>query len=318
MRYGLAVAGLAGVLAAGVACGGGGGGSGSNPVVAIAKAGAPSGDGQSGTVNAALADPLRVVVTEDGTPKAGVTVQWNTANGSVAPTSSQTDVDGIATTDWTLGTTAGPQTARALLSGATGSPVTFNATGTAGAAGALVKQAGDGQGATVNTAFATQIQVRVNDLFGNPVQGAAVQWAGTGTVQPASATTNTNAQGIASVGVSALANAGPGQVQASVTGVVGTITFNLTVGHRKVSAGNIFFVSARNGTQHPAVDTIAVTQTMLWVNQAGGHTVESTGVPSFASSGTLTVYTVTFNTAGSYEYDCAVHGAAMTGRVVVQ
>lgn len=29
-------------------------------------------------------------------------------------------------------------------------------------------------------------------------------------------------------------------------------------------------------------------------------------------------YSVTFPTAGTYHYDCAVHGAAMTGTVVVQ
>jgi plastocyanin len=29
-------------------------------------------------------------------------------------------------------------------------------------------------------------------------------------------------------------------------------------------------------------------------------------------------YTVTFNTPGTYSYDCAVHGAAMSGRIVVQ
>lgn len=320
MRGGPSVAGLVMVLAVVVACGGGGGdgGGGPNPVVIIAKAGAPSGDAQSGTVNTALSDPLRALVTEDGAPKANVTVQWNTTNGTTNPTSSATGVDGVATTTWTLGTTAGAQTARATLAGATGSPVTFTATGIAGPAAALIKQAGDGQGQMVNTNFTSQLQVRVNDQFGNPVQGAAVQWAGSGTVAPASATTNTNAQGIASVTVNALANAGTGQVEASVVGVGGSVTFTLTVGHRKASAGNNFFVSARNGTQNPAIDTLAVTQTMLWVNQAGTHTVESTGVPSFTSSGTLTVYTVTFNTAGTYEYDCAVHGAAMTGRVVVQ
>jgi len=286
--------------------------------VVIAQAAAPSGDLQSGTVNAALALPLRALVTQDGSPKPGVTVQWATTTGTMNPTSSPTDVDGIATSIWTLGTAAGAQTARATLAGATGSPLQFSATGTAGPPAALLKQAGDGQGQVVNTNFAAQLQVRVNDAFGNPVPSVAVQWAATGTVQPASASTNTNSQGIASVTVNALASAGLGQVQASTGGVAGSVKFDLTVGDRKVSAGSNFFLSGRNGTQNPAIDTLAVNQTMLWVNQGGTHTVESTGTPSFTSSGTLTVYTVTFNTAGTYEYDCALHGAAMTGRVVVQ
>jgi plastocyanin len=29
-------------------------------------------------------------------------------------------------------------------------------------------------------------------------------------------------------------------------------------------------------------------------------------------------YSVTFNTPGTYTYDCGVHGAAMSGRIVVQ
>jgi adhesin/invasin len=319
MRVGSSTAGLVVVLAVAAACGGGGdGGGGTNPVVAIAKTGASSGDAQTAEVNSALAAPLRVLVTEDGTPKAAVTVQWSTTNGATNPTSFLTDVDGIATSTWTLGTTAGAQTAKATLAGAVGSPVTFTATATPGSAAALLKQAGDGQGQVVNTAFTTALQVRVNDAFGNAVPNAAVQWAGSGTVQPASASSNTNGSGLASVTATALGNAGAGQVQASVTGVAGNVTFNLTVGHRKASAGNIFFVSARNGTQNPAIDTLAVGQTMLWVNQAGTHTVESTGIPSFTSSGTLTLYTVIFNAAGTYQYDCGVHGAAMTGRVVVE
>src|ERR1051325_10687565 len=47
-----------------------------------------------------------------------------------------------------------------------------------------------------------------------------------------------------------------------------------------VVVGNIFFKSARNGTQNPAVDTIAVGDSITWAwNAAGSHTVQSTGVP---------------------------------------
>jgi plastocyanin len=35
-------------------------------------------------------------------------------------------------------------------------------------------------------------------------------------------------------------------------------------------------------------------------------------------SGDGMTYTFTFTTPGTYSYDCAVHGAAMTGRIVVQ
>src|ERR1051325_4937820 len=92
-----------------------------------------------------------------------------------------------------------------------------------------------------------------------------------------------------------------------------------------VVVGNIFFKSARNGTQNPAVDTIAVGDSITWAwNAAGSHTVQSTGVPpevfrnSVVMSGATDKYTITFRTAGTYTYNCAIHGAAMTGRIVVQ
>ena len=91
-----------------------------------------------------------------------------------------------------------------------------------------------------------------------------------------------------------------------------------------VSVGNIFFRSVRNGTQNPAVDTIAAGDSITWAwNAAGSHSIQSTGVPdifrnSVVMSGANDTYTVTFRTPGTYTYQCAVHGAAMTGRIVVQ
>ncbi|MGH7525538.1 MAG: Ig-like domain-containing protein [Gemmatimonadales bacterium] len=99
-----------------------------NPSRVIIKAQTKSGDQQTGPVGVALIDELRVQVTLNGVPEEGATVTWSTATGTLDPASSQTDVDGIAVTSWTLGPTAGSQTATATLSGATGSPLTFTAT----------------------------------------------------------------------------------------------------------------------------------------------------------------------------------------------
>jgi plastocyanin len=87
--------------------------------------------------------------------------------------------------------------------------------------------------------------------------------------------------------------------------------------------GNNFFRSAHNGSQNPAVDTIAAGSSVTWKwNAAGSHSVQSTGASVFRSSVVMNSandsYTVAFNTAGTYTYDCAVHGAAMSGRIVVQ
>jgi plastocyanin len=185
---------------------------------------------------------------------------------------------------------------------------------------AIFRVAGNLQGEVINSNFAVQAQVRVEDQLGNVVPQTTVNWAGTGSVLPTAASSVTNAQGIAAVTVAAQGNAGAGTVVASVTGVVGTQTFTFTVGHRKVTAAaNISFTSARNGTSDPARDTIAAGETVVWVSTGAiVHTVLSTGSPSFTSSGPLDVYGVMFDTPGTYTYNCAPHGAAMTGEVVVQ
>jgi plastocyanin len=304
-----------------VACGGGGngGGTGNNPTTTLAKTATSSGDVQTGQVATALANPLRVLVQEDGAPLAGANVTWATpSGGTVGPSPATTDGNGIAAATWTLGQTSGAQTATATLAGV--GSVTFTATANPGPAASLTKVAGDNQGELVNTNFALQAQVRVEDQFGNDLPGVTVNWAGAGSVQPAAANSVTNAQGIASVTVAAQNAGGAGTVVASVGGVVGTQTFNFEVGHRKViAAANISFTSARNNSSDPAVDSIAVNQTVVWVRSgATGHTVESTGSPSFTSSGLFDAYSVTFANPGTYTYECLPHGNFMTGQVIVQ
>ncbi len=91
-----------------------------------------------------------------------------------------------------------------------------------------------------------------------------------------------------------------------------------------VTVGDIFFKSGLNGTSNPAVDTVAVNGTVTWTwatTEALPHSVQSTGSPGFTSSGIMSgsgqSYQFTFATPGTYQYDCAVHGQMMTGRIVV-
>src|SRR6266550_5911558 len=93
----------------------------------------------------------------------------------------------------------------------------------------------------------------------------------------------------------------------------------------QIVVGNIVFRSAHNGTQNPAIDTVAVGSTVRWTWTATGsvaHSVQSQRTPAFTSSAIQTgngmTYSVTFTTPGRYAYDCAVHGAAMSGTIVVR
>jgi plastocyanin len=107
---------------------------------------------------------------------------------------------------------------------------------------------------------------------------------------------------------------GPGNGNGNGNGAPGTVV-----------VGNDFFRSGNNGTQNPAVDTVAAGATVTWTwtgTTSTSHSVRSMGTPSFTSSAIMTgdgsSYGFTFTTPGTYHYDCAVHGSAMTGTVVVQ
>jgi len=93
------------------------------------------------------------------------------------------------------------------------------------------------------------------------------------------------------------------------------------VGAVTVGAG-IQFVSGHNGSQNPAVDTIPVGGTVTWTWTGSlPHGVHSTGSTSFTGSGIKTgsgTHAITFTAPGTYQYDCAVHGTAMRGTIVVR
>jgi plastocyanin len=84
----------------------------------------------------------------------------------------------------------------------------------------------------------------------------------------------------------------------------------------------IQFVSNHNGSQNPAVDTIPVGGSVTWTWTGSlPHGVQSVGSSSFSSSAIKTgsgTYAVQFTAPGTYQYDCAVHGTAMTGTIIVQ
>jgi plastocyanin len=296
-----------------------------------------SGNAQNGTVGLPLANPLQVIVTEDGQPSAGVTVTWATTapGGAMSPPSGPTNADGVASSTWTVGTAAGGQTAQATVAGAAGSPVTFTATAAAGAAASIAKEpGGDGQTAEVGTQLALPLQARVTDEHGNGVGGTTVGWGATGgTVS--SAAVPTAETGLSSVTVTAGGTAGPITITAEAAGLAGSpLTFTATAVEAQptpssidVTVRNDNFLSVRNGTVNPAVDTVLAGGTVTWTwapTTSNPHDVTSTGSPSFPGRATAVQpppYSFTFSTPGTYSYYCTVHGAptgGMRGRIVVR
>lgn len=109
-----------------------GGGTDVPPAAAVARIG---GDQQQGTINTVLTVPLSVRVTSSGgLALEGVTVSWTVTSGggSVSPPTSVTDVNGVATTAWTLGPVPGQQTVTASLQD--GATTTFTAVATSAVA----------------------------------------------------------------------------------------------------------------------------------------------------------------------------------------
>ncbi|HEX9632321.1 MAG TPA: leishmanolysin-related zinc metalloendopeptidase [Gemmatimonadales bacterium] len=148
-----------------------------------------SGDAQSGAVGDPLSQPL-VAEQRDarGNPVPGGTgglvansvMSFAVAagGGSMDPTSATVGTDGRASSTWTLGSAAGPQTVTASRAGG-GASVTFGATATAGPADSLYLVLGDDQAGPAGAPLPDSLLVRVVDAFGNPFAGHPVAFEAT-------------------------------------------------------------------------------------------------------------------------------------------
>lgn len=164
------------------------------------------GNQQEGTAGLRLDDALVVrLVDQDGNRVPNQAVTWvvSTGGGSITPETGTTDGEGLATAQWTLGPSAGPNTVSAVVARVGG--VTFTAIGTSdgGGGGALRVEPleGDDQSAPAGTAVPVQPAVRVTGDSGASVQGVTVTFVvtgGGGSVTGASRITDSD--GVARVG----------------------------------------------------------------------------------------------------------------------
>lgn len=139
-----------------------------------------SGDAQYAYPGEAVSDALRVRVTlPDGTPAEGVMIRWTVTagGGSAAPATSETGLEGYATTHWTLGEVEGEQVLEANIeiNGLTvGEAATFLATADRGRHLELVS--GNEQFGKEGDELPESLVVRVYDDRDAPLPGEEVYW----------------------------------------------------------------------------------------------------------------------------------------------
>jgi hypothetical protein len=253
------------------------------------------------TVGSTVVTPLTVVVkNKAGSPidSALVTFAITGGGGTVSSASVRTDVNGQAITTWTLGPTAGVQSASATATGLTA--VSFVALAAPGAASAVTKAGGDAQSAVAGANVPVAPSVKVADAFGNPLPNILVTFAvasGGGSVTGALA--NTNASGIATIGSWKLGGAiGANSLTATVaslpavtftaTGTVGSASqVNITNTAPTLATGQTFKLTAQalDANNNPVPNA-----TITWSSSnTAVATIDAGGTVTAVASGNTTI-----------------------------
>lgn len=260
-----------------------------------------SGEGQTGTVGQALAQPLQVLVSDlFGNPIVGTTVGFAvTSGGGSVTTSATTNASGVASAIWTLGLTGGTQTVNATLAGVAGSPLTFTATAVAGAATQLVVRTQPPTTITsgVNTA-SIQVEARdANGLLATGFGGLVTISVETGPTGGAFLGTTSGAAigGIASISGFSMDKAGTYTIRASATGLSGAVSNSVTV----VAGAAVFIAEAGGQNQVGTVGQALAQPLKVRVTDQYGNAVSGFNVAFAVSTngGTLSTPTPT-NAAG--------------------
>lgn len=178
------------------------------------------------------------------------------------------------------------------------------------------KQSGDAQTADPGATLTAPLVVRVT-RDGSPLAGQTVAWsisAGGGSVDPASSTTGAN--GDASTTWTLGATPGGQSAVAAVAGATGSpLTFTAVANAPAPAAAN---VSVNDNFFDPSSARVAAGGAVTWTwNGAVAHNVTFSSGTNSATQASGT-FVRSFPTAGSFAYSCTIHGAAMSGTVVVE
>ena len=205
--------------------------------VAAAQAAAvavQAGDNQTAAAGSVVTTAPSIIVRDAfNNPVPGVSVFFTVTagGGSVTTSGATTNAQGIATaTGWRLGSAAGVNrlTALALVNGAAGNPVTFTATGTAGAAASIAAGTTTTPAVNVGTMVTPAPSVRLLDANGNPVQGATVTFTGSAGSTVVGGTQTTDANGVAAVTGFQVGNTAGTYTLTASSGTLTPLVFNVT------------------------------------------------------------------------------------------
>jgi plastocyanin len=266
------------------------------------------------SVGATKAESLTVLVTDqNATPVAGIAVMWASASGSVSAASVPTTTAGLSKVQFTYGTVAGSQSATATVTGLVGSPIMIVLNATAGTAVAIAKTVGDNGTASPGTQVAYTVQGR--DSHGNSKGGVTVDWSvasGGGSITPAQNVTQ--ASGDASATRTLGSGLGAQTATATANGLAGapSVTFTTNVTATVAVANNSF-------TPNAITVPLGSTVTWQWQGTTAAHNVTFAATPGApADVGNMTSGSAqrTFNTAGTFNYQCTNH-VGMTASVTV-
>jgi adhesin/invasin len=233
------------------------------------------GNNQTAAPGTTLPKDLVVQVVDGaGNPVVAAALTWvvTEGGGTLSPTTGTTDGNGRAATKWTLGATAGTNTAQAIVSGV--GQAVFTATAAAGTASQIRAVSGGGQAGQAGASLASPLVVQVLDDGENPVSGVAVTWtvvSGGGSVSPASATTG--ADGQTSTAWTLGPSIGTQRVEASAPGA-GSVRFEAT---STAGAPSVLGLTTQP-SETAQVGVPFERQPVVQVRDAAGNPVQAPGV----------------------------------------
>ena len=263
-----------------------------------------SGNNQAGIVESTLANFFVTKVTDTyGNAVSGKTVTWaitttpaGASGQSLSSASTESDANGEAQSQLTLGTKAGIYKVQASASSVTGSPVTYTATGNPNAAQDITLVSGSCQSGSVSTVLANPFVVKVTDSQGNAVSDISIGWSitevpyGSSGYVLSSSTTVTDSDGEAESTLTIGNKAGLYKVEASCSGLSGSpVGFTATTGATVfIKGGSYYKISLPyqfgNGNAESVLSQLGAYNPSNWrlFRYANGAYVEYPSSPDFS------------------------------------